>query len=75
MHAIGQGRDDVIQEGRGRVTIRLTFESGNHKLGRAIDGNEQVMLALLGADLGNIDMQIRWIQVPIATQRFCVRTS
>ncbi len=58
MDPVGDGRDQAQQElpGDGRGGLFVQFDEG--EFGRAVDGDEHVQLALNGANLGDIDVEV-----------------
>ena len=54
---VGHGRDEAAKEVARDTPRRLLVQLGEGELGRAVDGHEEVELALLGPDLGNIDVE------------------
>src|SRR5215217_263911 len=57
MHPVGHGRDHVAQEVSGDATSGFLVQFRKGKLTRAIDGHKEVELALLGPDLGDLDVE------------------
>jgi hypothetical protein len=56
--AVRHGFDEVVQEvGRDPARGPLV-QPGEGELRRAVDGHEQVQLALLGADLGDVEVEV-----------------
>ena len=54
---VGHGRDKVAEEVARDAPRRLLVQLDKGELGRAVDGHEEVELALLGPDLGNVDVE------------------
>jgi hypothetical protein len=57
VNLVRHGLDEFVEELSCRDGRRLRFEPCEHVLRRAIHGDEQVELAFLGADLGNVDVE------------------
>lgn len=55
---IRDGRDQRAEEVGGDRTGRLLMQLNEGELARSVDGYEQTELALFGADLGNIDVEL-----------------
>ena len=58
MHAIGHGFEEVTEKVARDAGGRLLVQFNKGELGRAVDGDEQVKLALLGPDLGEVDVEV-----------------
>ena len=55
---VGHGRDQVAQEVPGNASGGLLVELDEGELRGPVDPNEQIELALLGADLGDVDVKV-----------------
>ena len=55
---VGHGLDQGMEEVGRDLACRLLVQLGKGELAGAIDGHEQVELASLGADLGDIEMEV-----------------
>jgi hypothetical protein len=56
--AVGNRLDQVAQELRRFHLARALDQAGEGELARAVDGHEQAQLALPGADLGDVDVEV-----------------
>jgi hypothetical protein len=56
--AVGHRRDQAAQELRGLHLARAPHEAGEGELARAVGRHEQAQLALFGADLGEVDVEV-----------------
>jgi hypothetical protein len=56
--AVGHGLDQVAQEPGGLHLPCAVHEADEGELARAVDGHEQTQLALPGADLGQVDVEV-----------------
>ena len=54
---VGNGGDEVTKEVARDAPRCLLVQLDEGELGRAVDGHEEVELALLGPDLGDVDME------------------
>ena len=54
---VGHGRDEATKEVARDTPRCLLVQLDKGELGRAVDGDEEVELALLGPDLGNVDVE------------------
>src|SRR5215207_11310327 len=54
---VGHGRDEAAKEVARDTPRRLLVRLGEGELGRAVDGHEEVELALLGPDLGDVEVE------------------
>ena len=54
---IGHSLEHVLQELPSRLSVSRVNELGDSELGRPVDANEQVELALGGLHLGNVDVE------------------
>ena len=57
VHPVGHGGDQALKEVTGHTLGNPLVQLHKGELGRAVDGNQQVELALLSAHLGDIDME------------------
>ena len=57
MDLVGDGSDEVAKEVAGDPARGLLVQLGEGELGGAVDGDEEVELALLGSDLGDVDVE------------------
>ena len=55
---VGHGLDQGMEEVGRDLACRLLMQLGKGKLAGAVDGHEQVELADLGADLGDVDVKV-----------------
>src|SRR5215212_11246160 len=58
MHPVGHGRDQGAQEVAGDATGGFLVQFRKGKLTRAVDGYEEVELALLSPHLGDVDVEV-----------------
>src|SRR3954454_8585844 len=58
MHPVRHGRDQVPEEVAGDATGGSLVQLGKGKLTRAVDGYEEVELALLSPHLGDVDVEV-----------------
>ena len=59
---VGHGRDQVAKEVTRDTPCCLFVQLDKGELGRAVNGYEEVELALLGSDLGNVDVEeAEWV--------------
>jgi hypothetical protein len=56
--AVGHGLDEGVQEVGRDPAGGLLVQPGEGELAGAVDGHEQVQLALLGADLGDVEVEV-----------------
>ena len=54
---VGDGRGEGPQEVGGDAAGGLLVQLDEGELGRAVDGHEEIELALLGPDLGDVDVE------------------
>ncbi len=57
MDAIGDGLEEGAEEVRGDADGGALVELGEGELRGAVDGDEEMELALLGPDLGDVDVK------------------
>lgn len=57
MDAIGDGLDKSLQEARSGLDVGCLVQLREGELGCPVDGHEQMRLAFLGSDLGNVDVE------------------
>jgi hypothetical protein len=55
---VGHGLDQSTEEVRGRVDVGLLLQLGEGELGGSVDRDEEVKLALLRPDLGDVDVEV-----------------
>ena len=55
---VGHGLDQGMEEVGRDLACRLLMQLGKGKLACAVDGHEQVELAKLGSDLGDVDVKV-----------------
>jgi len=58
VHLVGHGGDEAAQEVGGSAARDLFVRFDEGELGGAVDRDEQIELALLGAALGEIDVEV-----------------
>src|SRR5215211_346502 len=58
MHPVRNGRDQVAQEVASDATGGCLVQFRKGKLTRAVDGHEEVELALLSPHLGEVDVEV-----------------
>ncbi len=54
---VGTGGDQRLKEGACGGPVGLGVQLSKDELARAVDGDEEVQLAFLGADLGDVDVE------------------
>jgi hypothetical protein len=57
VHAVGHGREKVTQEVRGDTLGGALVELGEGEFAGTVDRDEEVKLALLGPDLGDVEVE------------------
>jgi hypothetical protein len=55
---VGNGPDNRLEEARRHELRRVAVDPGEDQLGGPVDGNEQIGLAALIAQLGDVDVEV-----------------
>ena len=55
---VGHGLDQRAQEVGGGLSCRFHFKPGERELGRPVDRDEEVELAFLRSNLGDVDVEV-----------------
>jgi hypothetical protein len=67
---VRHGLDQMAQEVAGDARDRLLVQFDEGELAGAVDGDEEVEFALLGADLGDVDVEVAdWVALELALVR------